>query len=525
MSQIVLPLVIGLLLGFGAGLWARGYLIRRRNPAALRSAQLRKGDADREARGIIREAEIQAKAEVLKAREAFESSTKEQRRELNESLSNLNKREQVLTQREDNLDRKADTLARREEVVDKKADAAEAATQAAKAAARKADETMAEAEARLAKLAGMTRDEARKGLLEQAQQEIQGDLGTYLRREKERAEKNAEHEAQKIVLGAMQRYAGNHVSETMTRSVSVSGEDVKGRIIGREGRNIRALEQATGCSILIDDTPETVVISSADPLRREIAAIALEKLVASGRIQPQRIEETVAAVRADEKKLFAELGAAAASDALVPVTNAEELEMLGRLKFRTSFTQNVLLHAREVAAYAGMIAAELGMDESLARRVGLFHDIGKAFDHEVQGPHALIGADFLRRCGEPQDVVDGVAGHHGETDSTSVYAVLASVADTISSARPGARSESDALYLGRIEKLEKLALSMPGATRAFAVQAGRDLRVIVDPETTDDNAAMLLASELSAKIEQEVQFAGQIRVTVIREKRCVEFAR
>ena len=267
------------------------------------------------------------------------------------------------------------------------------------------------------------------------------------------------------------------------------------------------------------------MISSADPIRREVAAAALEQLIASGRIQPQRIEEVVESVRQNWDARLAEIGGEAAERAGVPVSNPDELRALGRLKFRTSFSQNVLQHSVEVARYAGMMADELGMDAALARRVGLFHDVGKALDETAEGPHAIAGGDFLRKCGEAADVADGVAGHHGEAPETTQYAVLASVADALSSARPGARSENAGLYLGRIEKLERIAASFPGVTRAFAVQAGRDLRVLVDPEKASDDDATLLASKICARIEQELQFPGQIRVTVIRERRCVEYAR
>ena len=525
LTTVAISLVAGILLGFAAGFLSHRYLAARGAAARSAGAQSRRGEAEREAKGIVREAEIQARAEVLKAREAFEASVKEQRRELNETASGLNKREQSLVQREENLDRKADVLDRREESIEKKAAAAEKAADEARAARKEADAARADADRRLERLAGMTRDQARKDLAERAQRDIQGDLAVYLRRERERAEGEARRTAQKIVLESMQRYAGSHAAETMTRSVSVPGEDVKGRIIGREGRNIRALEAATGCSILVDDTPDAVIVSAADPLRREIAATALERLLASGRIQPQRIEEVVENVRQNWDARLLEIGSEAAAEADVALSSEEETRALGRLKFRTSFSQNVLRHSVEVARYAGMMAAELGLDPAVARRVGLLHDVGKALDETASGPHALAGADFLRKCGEPKEVADGVAGHHGETDEVTLYATLASVADALSSARPGARSESSQLYLERMDRLEKIAASFPGVSRAFAVQAGRDLRVIVDPDATSDEDAMLLASRIAAKIEQEMQFPGQVRVTVVREKRCVEFAR
>ena len=525
LTAIAVSAAAGLVAGFAAGYKAHEYARRSKAPAASRLREARRADADREAKGIVREAEIQARSEVLKAREAFELSVKEQRRELNETLSSLNKREQALSQREDNLDRKADVLDRKEEAIDRKSAAAEASLGEAKRLAAEAEAVKGRAEAFQQKLAGMTRDEARKDLFEKASQDIRGDLATFVRREKERAEKDARATAREVVLGAMQRYAAGHAADATTRAVPISGDDVKGRIIGREGRNIRALEAATGCSFLMDDTPDAVVITAADPIRREIAAVALEQLISSGRIQPQRIEDVVEQVRGDMDRHFVELGAAAAQELDTPISNADELRALGRLQCRTSFSQNVLQHSREVASYAGLMAAEMGLDEALARRVGLLHDIGKALDQTAEGPHALAGAEFLRACGEPAAIVDGVAGHHGETESQTVYAALASVADALSSARPGARSENVQIYLNRLADLEKIALSCPGVAKAYAVQAGHDLRVLVDPDKTDDNEAALLAAEICRKISAELQFPGQIRVTVIREKRCVEFAR
>ena len=525
MTPIVLAAIIGLAAGIALGWWARAWALSRRAPAALRTAQAKLGDADRTAKAMVRDAEIQARSEVLKAREAFEASVKEQRRELNETLAGLNKREASLSQREQNMDRKADVLDRKEEAVDRKAAEAEKTAAEGRRMAKEADAALAEAEARLEKLSGMTREQARKDLFDRAQRDIEGDVGTFLRRARERAEEDAERTAQKIVLGAMQRYAGNHVADTAIKVVSVQGEDAKGRIIGREGRNIRALEAATGCSFVIDDIPDGVIVSAADPLRREIAAAALEKLVASGRIQPQRIEEEVENVRREWDSHLAKIGGSAADEAGVALSDPETLRVLGRLRFRTSFSQNVLRHSVEVARYAGMMASELGLDPALARRVGLLHDIGKALDETHEGPHAAVGAAFLRGRGERQEVVDGVAGHHGEAGDPTVYAAVASVADAMSSARPGARSENGDVYIGRMEKLERAASSFPGVERAFAYQAGRDLRVFVDPDKASDADALVLARDICAKIEKEVQFAGQIRVTVVREKRCVEYAR
>ncbi|MBQ7667255.1 MAG: ribonuclease Y [Kiritimatiellae bacterium] len=525
MTPIVLSLVAGLLLGAGFGWWLRAWTAARSAPGALRGAQTRLSDAERTAKNMVREAEIQAKSEVLKAREAFETSVKEQRRELNETMAGLNKREASLAQREQNMDSKADILDRKEEAIDRKAAEAEQTAAEGRRLAKEAEKLGAEATAKLEKLAGMTRDQARRDLLEKAKSEIEGDVGTLIRRARERTEDSAAKEAQKIVVGAMQRYAASHIADTAVKIVSVQGDDAKGRIIGREGRNIRALEAATGCSFIIDDIPDGVIISAADPLRREIAATALERLIASGKIQPQKIEEEVESVKRNWDEHLAKIGGSAADEAGVAVADDETLRTLGKLRFRVSFSQNVLRHSVEVARYAGMMASELGLDAQLARRIGLFHDIGKALDETHEGPHAAVGAAFLGGRGERKEVLDGVAGHHGETGDPTVYAALVSVADAMSSARPGARSETGEIYIGRMSKLEQIASAFPGVERAFAYQAGRDLRVFVDPEKASDTDALVLARDICAKVEKELQFTGQIKITVIREKRCVEYAR
>jgi ribonuclease Y len=327
------------------------------------------------------------------------------------------------------------------------------------------------------------------------------------------------------VAAAVQRFALTHASEMMTSTVPLPNDDIKGRIIGREGRNIRTLESVTGVTMLIDDTPEAVVISGFDPVRREIARLSLEQLVADGRIHPARIEEVVQNVSAGMEKTIFEAGESAAYEAQVQGVPPDVLACMGRLKFRTSFTQNVLRHSIEVAHLMGMMAAELGADPELARRIGFFHDIGKALGHETQGAHALIGAEFMRQHGESPVVVNGVAAHHDDVPSKGLYGVLCSAADAISSSRPGARSETMGVYVQRLEKLEAIANSFEGVKKTFAVQAGREVRVIVDPVQVSDNDAMVMAREISQQITANMQFPGQIKVLVVRETRCIEFAK
>lgn len=524
LTWIMVSAVFGLFAGFGLGFWARTLLLAREKMMEATRIRSRKQEAEEEAKSILREGDIQARTAVVKAREAFESSIKEQRDEIKHERDALNQRESKLSQREDNLDRKAEVLDRKQEVMDRKLADLETVQAAVKKQTEENAQTKLVLDARLQRLAGMTREDARKDLFDHAREDIQKDLATYLLREKERAEKTASKTAQKILLVAMQRYSGSHIGESMSRTFPLPSEDTKGRIIGREGRNIRSIEDVTGCSILLDVMPGAVVISSSDPIRREMCALTLEKLLVSGRIQPQRIEETYAEVRENIKQRFLSCGQQAAANLNLNIDSDEILSALGRLSFRQSYSQNVLLHSQEVAAYAGMIASEMGLDGELARRVGLLHDIGKALDQTAQGPHAIIGGDFLRKNGEAEEVVDGVAGHHGEVANQTIYAVLASIADTISCARPGARLESIDRYVDRIEKLEKLALEFPTVQRAYAYQSGRDLRILVDADKTTDQQALLLAREVSVKISQETHLPGQVRVTVIREKRCIEYA-
>jgi ribonuclease Y len=357
------------------------------------------------------------------------------------------------------------------------------------------------------------------------EKEVHSEMGSLIRRLQEQAKETAEREAGKVVAQAIQRFAISHASEMLTSSVSLPSEDMKGRIIGREGRNIRALEAATGVNVLIDDTPEAIVISGFDPIRREIAKQALEQLVADGRIHPARIEEVVAKLQENMDETIRKAGEEAAYVVGIHDVDPELVRKIGRLKFRTSYSQNVLQHSIEVSLLMGVMAGELGLDVALAKRVGLFHDIGKALDHEVEGGHALIGADLLKRQGELPIVVNAVAAHHEEVPAESLYAILAAAADAISSSRPGARAENTDIDVKRLEKLESIATSFDGVSKSYAIQAGREVRVIVDPGKIDDNGAMVMARNISKKIESELQYPGQIRVIVLRETRCVEFAR
>ncbi len=475
-------------------------------------------DAKREAQATLKEAKISAKAEVLKAREEFERSTESRRKELAQI-------EERVVQRENNLDRKVAMLDRKERSVDDKLADIEKREQVLETQLQSAREQNAKAAETLQRVASMSRDEARQSLLERVEKELDGEVGVLVRHRQEQARETAEREARKIITQAVQRYAAAHTSDIVTTTVDLPGDDMKGRIIGRDGRNIRALEAATGVSILIDDTPEAVVISGFDPIRREVARLAMEQLIVDGRIHPARIEELVEKAEVQVAETLRTTGEDVLFELGIQGVDPEVVRTLGRLKYRTSYAQNVLRHSVEVAHLMGLMAGELGMDPQVAKRIGIFHDIGKALDHEVEGGHATIGADLLRRCGETPDVINAVAAHHEDVEAETLYAALCSAADAISSSRLGARSETTGLYIKRLEKLEAIANSFEGVEKSYAIQAGREVRVMVEPDKVDDNGAMTLARNMCRKIETELKYPGQIRVTVIRERRCVDYAK
>ena len=510
LSDAIIGLVAAVT-GVAAGYYLRGLVGRWQAEAIEKRAQARLEEAEVEVKTMLKEANIKARAEVVEAREEFERSTKGRRKELQEL-------EAKLSDRQDNLDKRSEALIKKQE---------EQQQREAMLATRRSetDKLATEVQARLQRLAGMTAIEAKKEIFMRVEMEIQSETAGLVRRLNEEAKQTAEREAQRVVAMAVQRYASPHASEMMTSTVQLPSDDVKGRIIGREGRNIRALESMTGVSMLVDDTPEAVVISGFDPIRREVARQALELLVADGRIHPARIEEVVDKVQQNMAETIKQAGEAAVYDTKLQGVPEELFTALGRLKFRSSFSQNVLQHAIEVSHLMGVMAAELKLDPAIARRIGLFHDIGKGMDHDVEGAHAVIGADLLRRHGESDVVVNGVASHHYDVPQESLYAVLCATADAISSSRPGARMESTEIYVNRLERLEEIACSFKGVNKTFAVQAGREVRVIVDPEAIDDTEAMQLARDISRKIEQSLQYPGQIRVIVVREMRFVEYAR
>ena len=502
-------LLTGLLLGYAL----RGLVGRWQAEAIEKKMNLRQEEAEAEIKARLKEADIAARAAVVKAREAFEKSTGRQRAELQAV-------EDRQTQREVNLDRKSVALDARETAVAAKAAAAE--TAAADAVAR-----AAEADARLKALARMTHEEARREILQRANAELRADAAILSRRIQEAAREQADTMAARLVAEAVQRCAVTHVNELTTSVVTLPNPEMKGRIVGREGRNVRAFEAETGVTLLLDDVPDSVVVSAFEPFRREVARRALTALIADGRIQPSSIEAAVARAREELEKEQLDAGTAAAAEAGVTGLSFECLKKMGALWLRTSFSQNVLRHAVEVSRLMGTMAAEMNLDTVKARRIGFLHDIGKAMTSVTKGAHAALGAEFLKTQGEDDEVCAAVAAHHDGpgSDSGGVFGVLCAAADAISSARPGARQESLTDYVQRLEEIEKIAREQPGVVNVYAVQAGRDVRVIVDPEKVGDQEAADLAGTVCREISARVTVPGLIRVTVVRELRCTEYAK
>ncbi len=513
MNEIIIGLV-ALLLGaaFGWGLfWLRARTQPGRAGNVLASAQS-------EAQNILRDARAAAQEQILKTREDLDREMRERRQEMSET-------DRRLTQREATLDRKAESLDRKSEETVKQELAMVERERELHKLQTELDELKRLSQVELQRVSGLSAEQAKAMLLSQVEDEVKADAATMTRRLLEGARENAEREARRVIGMAVERCASNHVQTATTCTLTLPSEEMKGRIIGREGRNIRAFEAATGINVLIDDTPQAVVLSGFDPVRREVAKITLERLVADGRINPARIEEEVGKVTAELDETIRQAGEDAIARTGVVGAHPDLVRMLGRLKFRHSYAQNVLDHSIEVSHLAGMIAAEMGLNQQLAKRIGLFHDVGKAVDHEVEGSHAGIGSSLLRKFGESDEVCQAVASHHHETETLTIYGTLTSAADAISASRPGARSESMELYVQRLEKLETLANSFPGVEKSYALQAGREIRVLVQPRKVNDGEAIELARQIARKIEQELQYPGQIKVTVVRETRVLEYAK
>ena len=488
----------------------------RAKGAANRAGQIvaeAKGDAER----IRKDADIAAKEEFLKRREKLESETDTQRAELRDL-------ERRLSKREDNLERKVDVLNKKEHYIETLERNLAQKRKEINSEQAEVEQLMEQEKANLQKIARMSREEAESLLLRKLETELEKECAELVDRKLTDARENAERQARRILGIAIQRYAADHCTESVVTSVELPSDDMKGRIIGREGRNIRAFEKATGMDVVVDDTPGVVVISGFDGVRRELARRAMERLVRDGRIHPARIEEVVEQCQKEMEALIMETGKSAAFDVGIHNLHAREIELLGRLKYRTSYGQNQLMHSMEVAHLAGVMASELGMDCALAKRCGLLHDIGKAVDHEVEGTHPELGGDIARKCGEAQEVVDAIGGHHEDLEAANLYTVLVSAADAISSARPGARRETLEKYVKRLERLEEIAGAFSGVDCAYAIQAGREVRVIVNADKVDDKVASKMCRDIAKEIEDEMTYPGEVRVTLIRENRFVEVA-
>lgn len=475
-------------------------------------------DAEREARHIIRDAKVQSKSELLKMKDEAAKEIKEQRKE----LIQIEKR---LVQREDNLDKKSDTLDKRMDSLDKR----ESELQIYKKRTLEKEEELKKIIAQqideLERVAHLSRDEARKMILDKLESEVKNESGNMVRNILEEAKDKAEKKANEIISYAIQRYASDCVYERTSATIPIPNDELKGRIIGREGRNIRALEAATGVSVLIDDTPGAIVITCFDPVRKEVARQLVERLVSDGRIHPTRIEELKKKVEKEVEEKIYEAGEAAVLEVGIQNVPRQIVKLLGTLQYRYSYSQNVLKHSIECAFFMGAIAAELGLDEIKARRIGLLHDIGKAIDHAHEGTHAILGGEVLRKNGEDPDVINAVEAHHEEVEMNNVYAPLAAATDAMSASRPGARSETTELYCKRLEKLEEIAMDFHGVNKCFALQAGRELRVVIEPDKVKEGEAQMIAKDICDRIEKEMNYPGQIKVSVIRETRSVSYAK
>lgn len=514
MWDILIPIIVGVVCGTGC--WSGGYWYRRN----IAEAKVAKAEdavkqmidaAQKCAETIKKETILEAKEEVYKLKSENERENRERRNEIQRS-------ERRLLQKEELLDKKIEAIEQREENAVKKQkeiEASEAEINELKAKQLKELET----------ISGMSMDEAKDILLESVEHDARHEAALMLREIEQKTKEEADKRARNIVSLAIQRCAADHVAETTVSVVALPNDEMKGRIIGREGRNIRTLETATGVDLIIDDTPEAVILSGFDPVRREVARIALEKLIMDGRIHPGRIEEMVEKARKEVDVQIREAGEQAIFECGIHGLHHELVKLLGRLKYRTSYGQNVLKHSIEVSHLAGIMAAEIGANVTLAKRAGLLHDIGKAIDHEVEGPHVQIGADVAKKYRENNQVINAIMAHHGDVEPATVEAVLVQAADAISAARPGARRETLENYIKRLEKLEEIANSFEGVDKSFAIQAGREIRIIVKPENVNDADTIIMAKEIVKRIETELEYPGQIKVNVIRETRAVEFAK
>ncbi len=516
--QMIGAIAAGAILGAIAGFWVLKKMAKGEIDSAKKYKEKTINDAHRKAKTIKKEAMLRAKDSLYRMKLDFEKETKEKR----EQLLALEKR---LFHKEESLDKKIEHYEQREKAVAKREKEAAGIEEALKRNQAEYERLIEEQRHQLERLASISSREAKELLIRSMESEAKHDSAKLIRKIENDAKEMAKRKSQEVLALAIKRYAGEYVAEKTVSVVNLPNEEMKGRIIGREGRNIRAIEAATGVDLIIDDTPEAVILSGFNPVRREVAKISLERLIEDGRIHPARIEEIVEKVNGEIEMSIKEAGEQTTFDVGVHGIDPELVKLIGRLKYRSSYAQNVLQHSKEVSFICGVMAAELGLNIAQAKRAGLLHDIGKAVDHEVEGPHAVIGADLAKRYGESNEVVHAVGAHHEEIPPESVLAILVQAADTLSGARPGARQEMLESYVKRLEDLEKIASSFNGVSKSYAIQAGREIRIMVEGDEVNDDQAFVLSKDIAQKIENELTYPGQIKVTVIREIRAVDYAR
>ena len=518
MIEYIVVLIAGLAGGFGLGLLIKGRVAAGKIKEAQTEAARIVASAEREAETKLKEAVLEVKDKLYQARADFEKENRDKRQE-------LQNQERRLTQKEESLEKKIDLIEKREADAVRRERELTAREKVTIEKEDRFEKGLREQRQMLEKIANMTAEEAKRQLMLSMEDEAKYEAAKTIKRIEDEAKEEADKKAKNIISLAIQRYASDYVAEATVSVVNLPNDEMKGRIIGREGRNIRALEAATGIDLIIDDTPEAVILSCYDPLRREIARLTIERLIQDGRIHPARIEEIAEKVKKDLDLAMKEEGEKAAFDLGIHNMHPEIVKLIGRLKYRTSYGQNVLMHSREVAYFAGIMAAECGVDQKLARRAGLLHDLGKSIDHEVEGTHPQIGGDLAKKYGENPKVINAILTHHGDGEPNCVESVLVAAADALSAGRPGVRRETLESYLKRLEQLESAANSFKGVEKSYAIQAGREIRIIVKPEDLSDANSAQLSRDIAKKIEQELSYPGQIKVTVVRESRYVEYAK
>ncbi len=507
----VVSFVVAAIIFFYFGIEYRKKIAEAKTQLAEEKAKQILDDASKDADRIKKEAQIQAKDEMIKKRDLIEEESKLRKKELQEVENRINQRQDLVDKRAAFIEEKENNIVKKQQELQKKEDVLKNAEQ----------REIAE----LSKISKMSVNDAKNALMDKLSYEMQPEMAEYIRTEQEKAKYEADKKAKEIIVQSIQRCAADHTSEATVSVVTLPNDDMKGRIIGREGRNIKTIETLTGIDIIIDDTPDVIVLSSFDPIRREVARIAIERLIADGRIHPGKIEEMIEKAKLEVENTIKEEGERALYETGIVNVHPDLIKLLGKLRYRTSYGQNVLNHSIEVSHIAGLLAVELGLDPTIAKRAGLFHDIGKSFDHDVEGTHVSLGIDLLRKYKESDEVIYGMEAHHGDTEPKTIEAILVQAADAVSASRPGARKETVDAYIKRLRKLEEICDSYKGVDKSYAIQAGREIRIIVKPEVVNDDNMVIMARNIAKQIENEMTYPGQIKVNVIREMRAVELAK